>query len=335
MKAVYELKRFKNSRNRDLTKALGIYSKNIEPFLRTDTREIIHWLDAYPERYKDQFIILGLYFNDIVIGFAQLAYFIEERIIFVDYIVIEKEFRKNNTFYEFVEEIKEFITAENIEFDFILAEVGGFDDKEPSASTKNLIRLLKMTGFGVVKTNYYHPRLGKTNYESEFQSVLMLYTLNELKHIKKDTYFLFLKTIYFKHYQRWYADFFDEKEKAEYGYSLFKLFKKSREILKKKDSIEINGYLNIYTNNLSVATYKPYKKLAKAIAVFVLFIALLIIFGFIHKIVKNKYKIDTNAQVYIILASAFFLLFILLLFNEKKNHSITSIIEKLLTNIKR
>jgi N-acetylglutamate synthase-like GNAT family acetyltransferase len=237
MKVVYELKQFKSSRNKDLTRALALYSRNIEPFLRTDTREIIYWLDEYPLRHTDQFIILGLYLNEMVIGYAQLAYFAEERLIFVDYIVVEKEFRKNNTFYEFVEEIKEFITAESIEFDFILAEVGGFDNKEPSAATKNLIRLLKMTGFGVVKTNYHHPRLGKANYESEFQSILMLYTPSEVKHIKKETYLSFLKTIYFKHYQRWYANFFDEKDNAEYSNSLIKLFEKSQENLKKKETI--------------------------------------------------------------------------------------------------
>lgn len=336
MRTVYELKRFKNSKEQDLTKALIIYSHNIEPFLRTDTREIIYWLDEYPRRFKDQFIILGLYLNNSIIGFAQLAYFKEVKLIFVDYIVIQKESRGNNTFYEFVEEIRTFLITENIEFDYILAEVGGFDEnKEPAASTRNLIRLLKMIGFGVIKTNYFHPRLGKNNYESEFLSVLMLYSPDEKKSIKKETFFLLLDTIYFNHYKRWYDVFFDEKTKAEYGKRLIKLVEKNHEELRKKDSVEVNGYMNIYTTGLLPAKHKSYHKLAKGAAVLFLFIILTLIFGIIHKIVKNKYGIDTNAQVYIVLASAFCLLFILLLLTEKKTQSITSVIEKFLKKIKK
>jgi hypothetical protein len=86
---------------------------------------------------------------------------------------------------------------------------------------------------------------------------------------------------------------------------------------------------------LSTAAQKPYKRVAKLMAILFLFILLVVVFGVIHTIVKNKFKIDTNAQVYIAIAAAFSLLFILLLFIEKRSHSITSIIERILTNIKR
>ncbi|UAY53232.1 hypothetical protein [Ferruginibacter albus] len=336
MGVLYELKRFKNSNDGDLTKALNMYSQNIEPFLRTDTREIIYWLDKYPQKFNDQFIIFGLYLNNDLVGFAQIAYFIEQKIIFVDYIVILREFRKNNTFFEFVEEIRDYLVMKNFQFDYILAEVGGFDDnKEPTNATRNLIRLLKMTGFGVIKTNYYHPRLGKINYESELQSVLMLYTLNEIKTIKKETFFLFLDTIYFNHYKRWYDAFLDEKERAKYGSSLIKLKEKSEENLKKKDIIQINGYTNIYTSTASTSGQKSYEKFAKMLAVVILFIILLVSFGIIHTIVKNKYGIDVNAQLYIVLVSTFSLLFILLFIRESKTKSITSIIESVINKMKK
>lgn len=328
MGASYELKYFKSSQSRDFTKALNLYSQNIESTLRTDTREISHWLDEYPSRFKDKFMVLGLYLNSELIGYAQLAYFIEEKIVFVDYIALAKEKRKNNTFYEFVEEIREYLLTKDIEYDFILAEVGGFEGNEPAQQTKNLIRLLKMSGFGVVKTNYYHPRLGKNKFESEFQSVLMMYSPDELKSIKKETFFLFLNTIYFKHYKRWYDDFFNEIEKADYGRSLIRLVERSVEDLKKKERVEINGYLNIYTTQLPASSPKSYRPLSKLAAIFVLFTLICTGFGLLHLFIKDKLGVETNAQAYIAIASGFLLIFVLLVRRESKQESITTIIEK-------
>jgi hypothetical protein len=269
-----------------------------------------------------------LYLNDQVIGYAQFAYFVEEKIIFVDYIVISKHQRKNNTFYEFVEEIREFLQKQDIEYDFILAEVGGFEGNEPAQQTKNLIRLLKMSGFGVVKTNYYHPRLGKTKYDSELQSILMMYSSGEVKTIKKETFFLFLDTIYFKHYKRWYDDFFSERERAEYGNSLLRLIEQSKDDLRKKQKVEINGYLNAYTVQLPATEGRAYGMFAKLTAIVVLFLLLCLGFGAIHLFLKNRLGVETSAQAYIAIASAFLIIFILLVRRERKKESITAIVEK-------
>src|SRR5437868_7979044 len=151
MQSVYELRRIKSSADKSLGRALNIYSQNIDPLIRTDTREIIYWLDNYNKQFKDQFYLVALYLNDLIIGYAQFAYFKEEKIVFIDYLAIEKNSRKNNTFYEFIEKIKEFFIDEEIEYNFIVTEVGYFrQTKEPTEVARNLIRLLKMTSFGVI-----------------------------------------------------------------------------------------------------------------------------------------------------------------------------------------
>lgn len=328
MGAVYELKRFKNSESKDLNDALIIYSQNIEASLRTDTREILHWIDYYPTSFDDKFIVLGFYLNKKIIGYAQFAYFIEERLIFVDYVVIGAEFRGNNTFYQFVDEIKEFFKAENLQFDFILAEVGGFEGNEPGIQTKYLIRLLKLSGFGVLKTTYFHPRLGLNKYESEFQSVLMVFNSGEQKKIKKETFLLFLETIYFKHYQRWYDAFFPEKEKAAYSESLIKLLNKSKEILRKKDFIDINGYQNLFYYHNTPPSGNTGIKIAKLLAIIFLFVLFSVCFGLLHLFLKNKVGIETSAQAYIGIAAGFILVLVLMIRKESKSESITSIIQK-------
>jgi hypothetical protein len=159
MKSTYEIKIFKSSNEQDLIKALNLYSQNIEPALRTDSREIMYWVDRYNKKFEDSFYILGFYLNDVLIGFSELAYFIKEKTLIVDYLVIDKKFRKNNTFYEFIQKIEEFLNSKNFIIDYIVAEVGFYNEKlEPPEKSKHMIRLLKMAGFSVAKCSYYTPR---------------------------------------------------------------------------------------------------------------------------------------------------------------------------------
>lgn len=332
MKTIYDLKKFRDSNDKDLSKALFIYSQNIETVLRTDTREIMYWLDEYNRVFKDRFYLLGFYLNDIIIGFAQLVNFVEEKIIFVDYIVINKEYRKNNTFYEFIEKIKEFIVGENIGFDYILGEVGHYDNNmQPSKNTRALIRLLKMTGFGIIKTNYYQPMLGKNNFESELLSVLMLYTAGEIQRIKKETFMFFINTIYFKHYKRWYDKFFDEQAQIEYSVGLKHLIDKIDSEVKRKKYIEINGYTNLFEARGKSPEPRNFLKVARIITTLLLFFGFSVLFGIVHVIAKTKFNIDITAQSYIMIASIITVLFILSLFYEGKTNSITAIIEKVVS----
>lgn len=330
MKSTYEFRIFRSEKDKDLVKALSIYSKNIEPILRTDTREILYWLDNYNKSFKDKFYLVGFYLNNILVGFAQFVYFLEEKIIFVDYIVIDKDYRKNNTFYEFVEKIKDLINEEGLNYNYIIAEVGYFHKLEPTLNTKSLIRLLKLTGFGVVKADYYQPMLGKNFYESEVKSILMLYDPNEIESIKVETYISFVNTIYFNHYKRWYDRFFNEKEQMEYSNGLNKILQQTLSSIKKKKLIEINGYENIYFANTGSGLIKKYSRIAKISAILFLFSIFVILFGTLHIVVKSKFDIDTTAQSYIIIASIIAVFFIMSLIYEGKTQSLTSLMEKII-----
>jgi hypothetical protein len=248
MARTYNLKYFKNSNDPEFIKALALYSQNIEPSLRTDSREIMYWTDRYNKKFEDSFYILGFYLNGILIGFSELAYFSKEKILIVDYLVIDKPFRKNNTFYEFAHEIEEFLINKNIIIDFVVAEVGYFNEKlEPPEKSKYMIRLLKMAGFSVAKCDYYTPRLGIENFESEMKSVLMINSLNGTKKIKKETFLKIINAIYFKYNQRWYEAFLSEDQKIEYQRGLTKLLNKIEKAIVNKDFIELNGYGNLFS----------------------------------------------------------------------------------------
>lgn len=330
MKAVYELRQIKDTKDRDLTKALNLYSNNIEPILRTDTREIMYWIDNYSSRFQDKFILLGLYLNDQLIGFSQLAYFLDECIVFVDYIVIEEGFRRNNTFYQFLEEIKTFLDNEDISYDYIVGEVGYYNDKHiPTEKTRNLIRLLKMSGFGVIKANYFQPMLGKTNFESELMSVLMVYTPNELTKLKKETFQLIINTIYYKHYKRWYDRFFDDVEQAEYILGLNRLRVLINDSIKKKEFIDINGYSHIFSTEPLNKTTSRSNKMFQIIGLAILFFSLSFVIGYGVLKLKRKFDMDAGLFVFISIFSILLIYFLFKIFFKNREQSISEIFERM------
>jgi hypothetical protein len=333
MKTVYELRRYKNSDSQGYAEALKLYSENIESVYRTDTNEIIFWTDNFKKRFGDSFFILGLYLNDVLIGFSELAYFQEEKIVMIDYIVIDKPYRKNSSFYQFSDKILTFLSDENIEFNYIVCEVGCyFDNLEPAESSKLFIRLLKMAHFGVIKCAYYVPQLGKRNYESQMRAMLMIYTNDEVKQIKKETYLNIIETLFYKYYQRWYDEFFNEEEKKEYKKNLDELFENIKKDLAKKKVIEINGYHNLLP--LAPIDYgeTKAKKAIKIISFIVIFITSISCFGFLALFIQNKYKIDISNQTAIFSLGVVAASIITSLIFGNKSNILTKMVEKFIDN---
>ena len=334
MKYTFELKSFTSSQAIGFTNALKLYNDNVEPEYRTESNEIIYWLDNFEKTYRNPFYILGLYLNKTLVGFCEMVYFKEEKIVIVDYIVIEKLYRRNSAFYQFTDLISKFIADTGLDFLYVICEVGCyFDNGEPTENSKTLIRLLKMNHFGVVKTPYYVPRLGIKNYESEMRAVLMIYSNNEIKQIKKETYLFIVDLVYYKYYQKWYDKFLNKEEKQEYKMILDALFNNIKNTVKNKESIEINGFHNLLPiNPIDFAEIKNRKSI-KIISFIALFFVFLFLFGVAGLIIQRKWGVDLSAQSLIITLALFFSLFITSIFFENKSNFISNIIDKLIDKI--
>jgi hypothetical protein len=333
MRSVYELKKFKNSRDPDLVQALKIYTAYTEPALRTDTREIMHWLDKWNVEFDDRFHIVGFYFNNVLIGFSELAYFKQEKFVIVDYFVIDKEFRKNNTFYQFLEEIFIFLDRENYEYSYIIGEVGCYLEKQPPESARLLIRLLKMSHFGVLKCNYYVPRLGLHDYESEMRAVMMIYSRNEVSQIKKETFFQIVNAIYYKYYHRWHIEFVDENEKIRYSRDLHDLILKMEKELSNKKVIEINGLSSLFPVKIESGNKLERKKIVKLITGIVLFAIAFTLIGCAYLLIKSRLGIDSETVSSVFYVSLFVTLFLLALLFENRSNLFSRMIEKLLEKL--
>jgi len=235
----YTLSRI-NGPSKLLDEALRVYVKYTAPSIRTASNEIVYWAERYNKTFKDELMIFAFHRNKKVIGFVQLVYFREEKLIVIDYAAIAEDYRGQNTFFELVDQVRRYIERLELEINFVVTEVGYFDvGEEPTHDSRKLIRLLKFTGFSIAKARYYQPLLDNKHHESYMRAALMFLRSESTKHIKKETYINILSTIYYKHYIRWNEPF-PGIDCSEYTAHINILYKK---ILKsiKNDMIELNG----------------------------------------------------------------------------------------------
>lgn len=242
MATKYDIKRLTNPKDHDFGMAMNIYLNDIDPKIYTNSNDIAYWLENYQKFRPDELFILGLYINNRIVGFAQFVYLAEEKLIFVDYMAIKSDHRGNNSFYEFVAQIKEFLEKNNIHYAYIVIEYPYMNhgSNEPSDESKRFIRLLKLLDFGVIKAAYFQPAHGLANQESFMRSTLMIYSKKELKEIKRETYLNIVRAMLYKHYYRWYEPI--ERDIMAYKKHLDGIFEKISADVNKNAVIKINGY---------------------------------------------------------------------------------------------
>ncbi len=211
----YQIRQIKDSKHKDFTTLMRLYNENISPSIKTNTNEIIYWLDHFKEiRKMDSFWILALYLNNYPIGFCQGIYLKTEKIVFIDYCVIDPDYR-GRAFSEFSYMIRDFFVEKKLDINYYITEVAYLNQRLiPAESALKLMRLIKMTGFKVIKALYVQPELGLGNHESEMNAALMIFINGgcDYQSIKKETYLDIVHTVFYRHYIPWYQPFMDPKE---------------------------------------------------------------------------------------------------------------------------
>jgi hypothetical protein len=240
----YRLKRYLSSRDPDFAAALMIYVRNTPANIRTDTNEITYWLDKYAEKFGDVFHVFGFYRDRQLVGYAEAAYFRDERLIALDYITIDSAYRRNNIFFEFVDQLKQYFEETYPEYRYGVAEVTyGVGQQYPSQDSRLMVRLLKLQGFHVIHAPYFQPRLMLDDAESEMPADLLIFSTTQMESIKVDTYLSIVHTLYYKYYLPWKS--VSPAGTEEYKAHIDELYSKIRSGLKKKKSVPVNGHSTI------------------------------------------------------------------------------------------
>lgn len=289
----YRLIRYKSPKERGYAAAIDVYVRNVAPRVKTDTREIAYWLEHFNERNTDHLYVFGFLMDGVPIGFAMAAYFGKDELFIVDYIVIEKHSRKNNTFYEFVDHITGYLEAEQPEYRYCVAEVCRLSDTdEPSDESRAVIRLLKQQGFAVVRAAYTTPRLGLNAFEAEMRTDLLILSREKLESIHTETYRNIVRTIFFDYFGRWYSIY--EDDAPEYDRYLEELYTR---VLRDAPSprVPVNGHKIVMSDTTRPL---PHRQILDFTARALLCIA---VFSIVLFYVKHKLQLSDTSFVAIYL----------------------------------
>jgi hypothetical protein len=236
----YSLRRFQSSSEPDYAAALGIYVTNIAPDGRTNSNEISYWLDRSYKEFGDDFAACGFYVDKKPVGFTEIAYFKQQRIVVFDYLVLHKAYRSQGEYFQFVRMIQEWLDQEQLEFDFAVTEVS-FESSGPLPSEQSilLVHLFEQLGFKAVECEYHQPPLGLDNPQSDMRAHLLLATREHLSCVKRETLLHIVRTMYFCHYERWYTPFISNS--TQYKELLEKRFRDFEKRLGPPNDIALNG----------------------------------------------------------------------------------------------
>ena len=206
----YELVRFKSSNDNDFQESLKIYRSSTPHEQKTNSSEIVYWVDNQREFGIGELFFFGLKVNGVVVGYAELAYVKKERILIIDYINLDQNYRSNNNFYTFYALIINYINNESIDYDYITKEI--LCRYNETHIHKEDVSLYELENFKVVNGLYIQPQLERNNIESVKESLIMLYTRAGLCPVlKKDAYLHIVEVIY-DYYYCWDKPFLNDGE---------------------------------------------------------------------------------------------------------------------------
>ena len=241
-KICYNLVKIISSKSDSFFDFLGIYSQVIDYEQKTDTNEIKYWIDNSSKFKKGKLFFFGLMANDKAIGFSEVAYHRDYKMVMIDYIAIDKNYDSNSAFFSFYSLIIDFIKKEKIDYDFITKEIlCRFNDTSEYASD---IKLYELENFKVANCLYIQPLLDKKNLESEKEALLMIYQRSGLtREIKKETYFNIVQGIY-DYYFEWDKSIIknDDTVLNEYINRQKKYIEQIKVSLEDSTKITLNGY---------------------------------------------------------------------------------------------
>jgi hypothetical protein len=235
---VFTIRSFQSSTEADFAKALRIYDAHTHPLEKTDSREIAHWLDNEHLRKEGKFYVCGLYMGVELVGYLEFISLPNERLIHVDYFVIESTRRTAGAFYTFTDQLRSFFDEENLKWDFVTAEVLDLDVVNGvSKSAQRHVRVFRLAGFSEALAEYEQPLLGIEHPDTAVMARLMVLPRVEMETISKTRYLELVAAIYRKHYGEWYGIYQDTAD--AYQKSLDTLLAATEERLKEKKEVQL------------------------------------------------------------------------------------------------
>lgn len=333
----YSLRQITDSESTDFAKAMIVYNNNIDPRIRTATSEIAYWLNNN-NRVNEMLYCFALLDNNKICGYAQFMHFKDMFLIFFDYMAIDTGNRRGGTFHTFVDLIRDFMAHKNIEYDYILTEIGCFSNEEIGVDNNSVeqIRMYRRKGFKVAHVEYYQPKLGYDNDETYLQAKILVCPKHpETNAILKETYLKLIKTVYFRHYGTWYSNDPDKGRFENYLKHLTDIYEHTKIQIANIEKIELNGIKrNSNEKTDQFEPRKPEKDKYVLESMFVLFsISAIVIF--LVRFSSYEQKNISVWEIIALLACVAICFIAIVAIRKKEAHGVLKTVQKLVLELFR
>ena len=217
-----------------------VFARNMSPVLRTQTNQILFKFE-HPNNPHGRFYFVGLYQNGALVGFAMFGYYPRRRVVAIDHVAIEAEFRKHGSFYVFSALLQQCIEERCPGYDYVVAEIATDNEfGHDEVSGRSLVRLLRQLGFGRAQVRYDLANIEPRSFRRAYRAALMIRGSQKILQMRSETLLDIYEVILFEHYLPWYRDFFGDRL-PEYEKYLKQLYDGMRHRLQSVSTVVING----------------------------------------------------------------------------------------------
>ena len=217
MNQKYELKPLTSSSDNAYVEAMKVYLRVMPADVKTDTNEIAYSLEHPVAANGRKMFFFALRYQSATIGFAQFAFLPNQKVLFMDYLAISEDYKKNSIFYPFFSMIMIYFNDIGLNYDYFITEIGAQNhDEAVDIDSAFLRKVLAMEDFKIIDAKYKQPCLGIQKQESNIDAHLYLKTSAPLYMITQEFYSTLLREIYYEHYDQWYQDFLTDAEYSQY-----------------------------------------------------------------------------------------------------------------------
>ena len=207
MNQKYELRPILSANENVFAESIKIYLQVMPADVKTDTNEIAYFLEHPISPNGRRMFFFALRYQGSTIGFAQFAYLPHQKIIFMDYLALSTDYKKNSIFYPFFSMLMIYFNDIGLNYDYFVTEIGAQNyDKAVDDDSAFLRRVLAMEDFKIIDAPYRQPALGVNKYESNIEAHLYLKTSAPFQTISREFYENIIHEIYYEHYDQWYKD---------------------------------------------------------------------------------------------------------------------------------
>lgn len=197
MNQKYELKPLTSSSDNAYVEAMKVYLRVMPADVKTDTNEIAYSLEHPVAANGRKMFFFALRYQSATIGFAQFAFLPNQKVLFMDYLAISEDYKKNSIFYPFFSMIMIYFNDIGLNYDYFITEIGAQNHDEAVDNDSAFLRkVLAMEDFKIIDAKYKQPCLGIQKQESNIDAHLYLKTSAPLYMITQEYFLNKVFTVY-------------------------------------------------------------------------------------------------------------------------------------------